>query len=977
MHVFRVLGPLQVVNAHITASRQQIVLAMLLLEANHVVPVGRLIDAVWEDSPPLTAKSQIQICISTVRRALNAAGLSERIVTSPAGYQLKVADGELDLRAFDDLVGAGRAAVREHRLDAAAAAYRQAIALYHGPPLSGVQSRVVRAAAARLAERRLAAVEECLDVELRLGRHHETVDELMALVSEYPLRERLWRQLMTALYRAGRQAEALAAYRSARQASVDDLGLEPSEPLRNLERAILNGSVEPAPSSDLVPMSPVELSAPVPRMTPADIPDFTGHTELVNDLLGYMRDRGAGADREAMPVVTITGRGGIGKTTLAVHLAHKLAADFPDGQLFVQLGGGRSHSTSVAQILDRFLRALGMAGSAIPEGLEARAAAFRSRIAGSRVLVVLDDVVDERQVQALLPGSPSCGVIMTSRRRLAGVPGSRLVEVGALDQRNALELLSSMVGPERVSAEPGEALRLVQLCDRLPLALRIAAARLIARPHWKIGQLTERLADESRRLDELAHGGLAVRASIALSYEGLSREAQCLLWRLGMLEAQDFQGWVAAPLLDLDLASATDTLDTLVDARLVDVVGGTGVSARYRLHDLVRVFARERLGAEDTASERISALKRLLGAWLFLADYGHRKLYGGDYTVIHSGAARWELPEHLVAQLLQDPLLWFEQERQAALAAISQASQAGAADYCWDLAITMVTLFETRGYLDDWRTTHETALLTAQQANDRRGEAAMLYSLGALNIAEQRFSEASARLTLALAVFEEVGEAHGRALAVRHLAYLDRVHGEFDRAWPRYQEALSLLRSLGDAAGAAHILTGMARIQLERGDRDGAARLLDDALRTAVSANSIRVQAMVLHRLGELHLNDGDLTQAEEELTKALKLVREGRDRVGEAHVLLGLGLVKLRQNQHHHAAAALNHGYAIACHSGDRLATARFCLALAQLHRAQREYTSAMEWVSQAIGLFDHFQARLGRVEAHELLGQLRQEAA
>ncbi|WP_203913543.1 AfsR/SARP family transcriptional regulator [Rhizocola hellebori] len=977
MHIFRVLGPLHVVDARITASRQQIVLAVLLLEANHVVPVGRLVDAVWEDAPPATAKSQIQICISTIRRALSHAGLGDRIDTSPAGYQIRVADGELDLRTFNDLVSEGRTAVREHRLEAAASAFRRALALHPGSPLVGLDSRVVRAAAARLAERRLTAAEEYLEVELRLGRHRELIDELMALVTEHPLRERLWHQLMTALYRSGRQAEALAAYQSARQASVDDLGLEPSEPLRSLERAILTGNAEPALMAELEPDPPdsEESLIPVPRMTPAAVPDFTGHRDLVDELCGFLRGRTKRPDSDSVPVAAITGRGGIGKTTLAVHLAHQLAVDFPDGQLFVHMGG-HANGDKLAHILDRFLRALGISGSAVPDGLEARAATFRSRVAGARVLVVLDDAVDEREVRTLLPGSPSCGVIVTSRQRLAGIPGCRLVEVGVLDQRNAVELLARMVGEERVGTEPSEALQLVQLCGRLPLAMRIAAARLIARPHWKISQLTSRLADESRRLDELAHGGLDVRTSITFSYEALDDGAQRLLRRLGLLDAQDFQSWAAAPLLDADMTTATDTLDTLVDARLVDVVGGSGAATRYRLHDLVRVYARERLNADESAGERHGGMTRFLGAWLFLMECVHRTLYGGDYTVIHGAAPRWELPEYLVQELLQDPLMWFENERAAAVAAVGLASRAGVPDYCWDLAITMVALFESRSYLDDWRSTHELALLTAQQAGDSRGEAVMLYSLGALNIVEQRFSEASSRLMLALTMFEQIGEPLGRSLALRHLAFLDRVHGDLDTAWCRYEDALSVLQPLGDPAAEAHILTGMASIKLEQGDRDRAAEMLEQALHTATAANSARVHAMVLHRLGELHLEDGDLAQAEEELTKALKLVREGRDRPGEAHVLHGLGMLRLRQGLHQHAAGTLNHGYTVARRNGDRLATARFCLALARLHRAQRQYPSAMEWAAQAITLFDELQASSGRLVAHELLEQIRQEA-
>ncbi|HEX6499964.1 MAG TPA: BTAD domain-containing putative transcriptional regulator [Micromonosporaceae bacterium] len=993
---FRILGPLEVEGAgtvRITAARQQIVLAMLLLEANKVVSVDRLVDAVWDDSPPPTAKGQIQICVSGVRRLLGEAGQDGRITTRPPGYILHVAEGELDLHDFNTLVNRGRTALARQELEAAATAFREAIDLFQGAPLTGIDSRVVQAAAARIGERLLGVREECLDVELRLGRHHESIDELTALVTDHPLRERLVGLLMTALYRAGRQVDALEVYRLARLALVEDLGLEPGEPLRKLERAILNGDgaldlpgapapAVPAPAAPppaappaSAPAPPAPATAAVPRMTPSDIPDFTGHDELVAQLVRYLTGDDHPGDRNTVPVVLLTGRGGAGKTTLAVHLAHKLVDAFPDGQLYVQLGGGRPQIGTVSQILERFLRALGIAGSAVPDSIEERASTFRSQVAGRRLLVILDDVTDVRQVQYLLPGSPTCGVIATSRLRLAGIPGSHLVEIGTLDPHNAVGLLATMVGPDRVSAEPSEALKLVELCGRLPLALRIAAARLAARPHWKIQQLTERLGDEGRRLDELMHGGLGVRASIALTYEYLDADAQRLFRLLGILEAADFAAWVAAPLLDRDALLAADVLETLVDARLVDVVQGSGTATRYRLHDLVRVYARERLAAEEPPAERLAALKRMLGAWLYLGECAHRQLYGGDYTVIHSDAERFELPRDVVRSALHDPLLWYENERSAVVAAVLQACQAGAADYCWDLAITMVTLFETRSYLDDWRTTHEAALLVTQQMNDRRGEATMLYSIGALDIAEQRFDEASVRLNLALTVFEEVGEAHGRALALRNLAFLDRTRGDLDRAWVRYEEALAGLRQFGDAAGEAHVLNGMAQIELDRGRPAAATDLLNQAMRIAKAANSTRVRAQVLHRLGELRLAHGELELAEQDLSQALELVREGRDRLGNAYVLHGLGIVKLRQQDYDRAAEFLSHGYSLACHSGDRLANARFCLALASLYQARRDYRSAKEWAFRAIELFDQVAMPGGQAQARELLSQLRHE--
>ena len=589
--------------------RQRIVLSMLLLHANHSVSIGRLIEAVWDGSPPPTAKGQIQICISAVRRALEASGLVDRIVTEPASYRIRTAEGELDLHTFNALLSDGRRAVREHRLAAAATAFRRAAALCQEPPLSCVESRLIEASAALLTERWLSAVEEGFRVELRLGRHHEIVDELTTLANEHPLREGLWRQLMTVLYRTGRRADALAAYQSARQVSVDRLGLEPSESLRLLEHAILKGDVMSDPDA----VEQALPAFPMPRMTPADIAYFTGRAESVESLRGFLQGRDCVRDGGSVPAAAIAGRAGIGKTAIAVHLAHQLADHYCDGQLFAQLGGW-SRPVAPAQVLERFLRALGVATSAIPDGLEARAATFRSCVAKRRVLVILDDAVDERQVQTLLPGSPECGVIVTSRRRLAGVPGSRLVDVGLLDRFDCWELLALMIGRDRVEAEPDETARLVEMCGRLPLALRIAATRLIARPYWRVAQLTERLADETRRLDELSHRGVGVRESISPSYHGVEPRAQRLLSRLSTLDAEEFPGWAAAPLLDLDVATATDILDKLVDAQLVDVVGGSGTDTRYCLHGLVRLYARERLDLDEGSDGRPRTLKQLRSA---------------------------------------------------------------------------------------------------------------------------------------------------------------------------------------------------------------------------------------------------------------------------------------------------------------------------------------------------------------------------
>jgi hypothetical protein len=314
------------------------------------------------------------------------------------------------------------------------------------------------------------------------------------------------------------------------------------------------------------------------------------------------------------------------------------------------------------------------------------------------VLVVLDDAADERQVRWLLPGSSSCGVVVTSRCRLTGLPGATQIEVGVLDADRALRLLMNMLGPDRVHAEPGAALELVSLCGGLPIALRIAAARLAARPHWGIGQLVERLAVEDRQLDELAHRGLDIRTNLAPSYEILSPAAQRLFRLLGTLETADFPGWIAGPLLDLPAAEAVDVLDELVDARFVDAERpARGGAVRFRLHNLIRAYAREQLVGGESAGCRAEAVERALGAWLYLASEAHRREYGADHPLLRGTAGHWPLDERLVDQELLDPHAWYEHERNGIVAAVRQAADLGLAELCRDLALTAVTLFAARG----------------------------------------------------------------------------------------------------------------------------------------------------------------------------------------------------------------------------------------------------------------------------------------
>jgi DNA-binding SARP family transcriptional activator len=601
--LYRILGPLEVARDAEPlplAPRQRVVLSMLLLEPNRVVTVDRLVDAVWDAAPPSTAKEQIRICVSSIRRRLNAGGMPNTIVTRPPGYFIQCTEENLDLLAFESLVSSSRAEAARHRHAEAVSAFRRALALWRGTPLSGMNSQLIKSISATLDGRRLAVVEEHVTTQLRIGHpqeptyEHELISELTELVAANPFRERLRVQLMIALYQAGRRAEALETYRAGRQLFVAKLGLEPGEELVRIEQAILRGDTE----ISLGPVANVASATAVttvPRLLPPGIGDFVGRTGLVMRLRQVLA--GPRADAHTVRLAAVHGRPWLGKTSFVVHVAHQVAADFPDGQLFVDLGGS-SRALEPGEVLGRFLCALGVAASAIPDTVDERAEMYRNLVGDRRMLVVLDDAASERQVLPLLPGNPRCAVVVTSRVRLAGLPGATPLRVDSMTLPHSVELLTKALGPDRVLEQPGELTRLAELCAGEPLAMRLAAARLAARPHWSVGRLVGRMSEEGRRLTELSHGGVDLTRTIQQVYERLGVQAQRLLRRVSLLSTAGFAGWVCAPMLAVAEDDADDALAELVDAGLLDVERDADGQVRFHLRGMLRTFARERL-AED------------------------------------------------------------------------------------------------------------------------------------------------------------------------------------------------------------------------------------------------------------------------------------------------------------------------------------------------------------------------------------------
>jgi DNA-binding SARP family transcriptional activator len=968
---FRILGPLEVIagteRIELGGTRQQIVAATLLLSANRLVTTDRLLEAMYGEDLPPTCRTQLQTSISSLRRLLALHERDAAIATCAPGYTINVGSGQLDSQRFQELVAAARAARDAGQLDQAVASYRDSLRLWRGPALEGIDSQLIRAAAGCLDEQRITTNEDRIKLELDLGRHHELIGELTELTGEYPLRERLRGQLMLALYRCGRTPEALQVYRQARRVMIDELGIEPGERLQRLEHAILTADPGLDPPAEPVTVRPARQ---IPCLLPTGIADFTGRAEQIEQIHAHLVEVAEEEARLAVPIVVIAGKGGVGKTSIAVNASHGLAGDFPDGQLFADLHGGAEHAARPARVLERFLRALGVPGSQIPDGLDERAEMYRNLLAGRRVLVVFDDAMSESQISPLLPGSGPAAVIVTSRSRLAGLAGSVHIEMDVFDVGKSLELFARIVGSARVQAEAEAAVAVAGLCGHLPLALRIAGARLSARPHWSVRQLVDHLADETRRLDELRHGDMGIRPSISLSYEGVSEQARRLFRRLALLELPAFSGWLSAALLDRPLAPAQDLLDELVSAQLVEITGcGSGIHSQYRFHELIRVFAQERLAAEDPAAERKAALERALGALLHVAEEAHRRHYGGDYVQLPSDARRWPLPGPLVGQLVGDPLSWYERERLALVSGVRQAAKAGFVELCWNLALTATTLFESRMYLHDWRETNDIALEATRKAHHVRGQAAMLYSAASLHIAQQQFELARQECTAAARLFQDAGDDQGIGLVASLIASVDRVGGRLNDATRGYERALAIFRITGDQVAAAYVLHCLAEVKLEQAEPDKAMRLLSDALQLSQATRCRRVEAQVLHRMGGAYLVTGELPRAVDTFNLALARIRDVGDPVGEAYVLRGVGLARARQGEFGAARSALQRSFELAGTTGERLAAGRALLGLSELALTSRDPRRAIALGEQALGVFQEIGAPLYETKALTLI--------
>ncbi len=605
--LFRVLGPLEVRadgSPAEFAGKPGALLALLLLHANAWVSVDQIIDALWRDAVPASANGNVKTYVWQLRRALPpAVDGGPRVEGHPGGYRIRVDLGELDSMLLEDLARQGRVTMGEGHCDRAAELFEAALALWRGRPYTELPDGTAGIATARLEEVRWEVCERLADVLLARGRYLEAVTLLQPLTADDQLREGLWVRLIGALSGAGRRAEALAAYQRARRLLHDELGVDPGPELREAQRQVLAGERLPVATLATVAPAPVERRPSRHSYLPRDIPDFIGRTRELAALVAAGRQPDG-----ALRVAVVDGMPGVGKTTLALHAAHRLLDRYPDGQVLCDLHGhsGQSEPVEPAAALAVLLRAFGVTGAAVPADLDERAALWRATLAERRVLLVLDDAASAAQVRPLLPGDGGCLVLVTSRSRLAGLDGVDTLTLDVFPEPDALGLFAAGVGDRRVADEPAASAEVVRLCGHLPVAIRIAAGRLRQRRAWTVGLLADRLREEYGRLAELQAEDRNLSAMFAISYRQLDGAAQRMFRLLGLAPCQEIDVAAAAALAGVPVDEAEPTMERLLDQHLL-------MQRRqgwYRIHDLLHEHARQVAFEEETPAQRQAAAAR-------------------------------------------------------------------------------------------------------------------------------------------------------------------------------------------------------------------------------------------------------------------------------------------------------------------------------------------------------------------------------
>ncbi|MFF4118556.1 AfsR/SARP family transcriptional regulator [Streptomyces sp. NPDC001714] len=956
---FSVLGPVRAWRAeeplNTGSPQQRALLAALLLREGRTATAAELIDALWGPEPPSQALAAVRTYASRLRKVLDSGVL----VSESGGYAVRgLGEGALDLAVAQDLAAEAEKARSAGDLYQAREVLGRALAQWDGEPLAGVPGPYAETQRVRLDELRLQLLEARLDMDLEQGCHAEAVSELTALTAAHPLRERFRELLMLALYRSGRQAEALAVYADTRRLLAEELGVDPRPGLRELQQRILQADPAlaepstPAPEPAAVQVRPAQL--------PATVPDFTGRAAFVTELSEVL----ASAEGRVMAVSALAGIGGVGKTTLAVHVAHQARSAFPDGQLYVDLQGAGPRAAEPETVLGSFLRALGTPDASIPDSLEERSALYRSVLDGRRVLVLLDNAKDAAQVRPLLPGTEGCAALVTARVRMVDLAGAHLVDLDVMSPDEALQLFTKIVGAERVAAEREAALDVVAACGFLPLAIRIAASRLAARRTWTVSVLAAKLADERRRLDELQAGDLAVKATFELGY-GQLEPAQARAFRLlGLADGPDISLAAAAAVLDLPAAATEDLLEALVDTSLLE----SAAPGRYRFHDLVRLYARacaER--DEQPPGERESAMSRLLDFYLATAAGVYAIERPGERVLDH--LSRNTYPG-LTFTNRDKALDWLFTEASGLLAAVQQAGTAGRLRRAADLLVAAVDLGESGIGARQYVQAASAVISAAQQHGDAyaEGRARLMHShlLGFFGQFTESDREASVALRLGLAA----GDPVVCAQAPNQQGIIALYNMRHDEAEQHLTQALAAFRADRNTPGEASALCNLSRVHLATGRTESAVSLArqgvtiyerDDTGMALRLANGKYALGLALTSAGETQL-------ALETLTDALRMFQDARQQLWHGMTLFRIAELHLVDHSAAKAAACAEQSLAVLHGIGGEWRRANILTALGRgLHGIGQTDRAKVCW-QEALAVFE----ASGAPEAADVRGLL-----
>ena len=981
---FRILGTLEVwrdeVAVPVAAARQRDVLVALLLQANRVVAAERLIEMVWGDDPPTTARNTLHTLVRRLRRMLagTPAAAQQVLQTRPPGYRLVVDSDRLDLSRFEQLRRRGQEALARGDPETAAGLLGEAVALWRGPALADVTAPwLIRVEQPRLQEQYLQAVELRIDAELARGRPVEMLDELRRLVAEQPLRERLHGQLMTALYRCGRQAEALATYRSLRALLADELGVEPEPGLQQLHQAMLRGESlhEPPPAGAGLPdKSPARAR---PAQLPAGVGWFTGRA----DELARLDKVHATAREEPTPAVAIIGTAGVGKTTLAVHWTRRVREQFPDGQLYIDLHGYATVPLlSPIECLGQFLRALGVPPERVPADLQEAAGLYRTLLADRRMLVVLDNARSAEQVRPLLPGSPGCLALVTSRDRLDGLvarDGAHRLALDVLAPTEAETLLRRAISTDRLASDRSATAELAGLCGYLPLALRIAAANLSGRRidvATYVRQL--RTGGELAGLVVTGDEQTAVRSALALSYDSLPAGARWLFRLLGVVPGVDVTVAAAAALAGTGPAEAGRLLEVLAAAHLAH----EPVPGRYTCHDLLRHYAAE-LAAAGPAADRTAALGRLYDWYLAYADGAARLLYPETVRLPATSPPEPADPADPAWTDRSQALDWLAAEHRNLVLAVEHAAEHGPGPMAYRLADALRGYFRAGWHVADFEVVSRAAASAAVAERDLPGQ--VVSELGLANCLRQRnqYPAAIERFRRSAALAERAGWPAAHATALTALGAMYGETGQLAQAADHFSLALESHRRSGRVAGEALCLGNLGALCAERGRLDEAVEHFAQALEIDRNQGSPIGQAHDLYNLGEVHLLRHQLDRARACVAEALARFREAGSGKGESESLSLLAQIHLRTGDHRRALELAETARVLARDIAGGDAYARWCEALAlnalaavhlDLGRsalAVTEHQQALRLVREGGNPYQEVQTLLGLAAAHHAL--------